>query len=165
MTMKRFFLLLIFFVLLFSNFILSTDEFSVIGSKARVCILSYDTEFKKSMAEALIKDLNSRGISVITDNIRNIKKYSAADYDAVILLSGAMIFSPRSHAVKFIKTNNYSSNIIYVFTTSNDTSPYDSLLDKKKIDAVTSASTTEGDKEFDEVKNEIIERIMQILDK
>ena len=115
------------------------------------------------MTEALVQDLNSRGISVMVDTFLNSNKYNTADYDVFILLSGAFMFSPRSKAVKFIKANNYSSNIIYVFTSED--SPYGNVLDKNKIDAISCASVEKNEKTFDKVKNKIIKIALKILSK
>ncbi len=150
---------------------LSAEIHPAENSTANICILAYDTEFKRNLTAALVQDLNLKGISVTVDSVSSRSKYSAADYDAVILLSGMKAGRPLSGAVEFIKTNNYSSNIIYVFThgkSNKSPIPYgkgDKALDKNRIDAVTSASIAKNDKAFDEVKNIIIEMVMEVLSK
>ena len=162
---KKYFFYLVFFVFILFNSVLFAEEDIIENSETKICILAYDTEFKKNLTEALVQDFNSKGISVIVDTISNESQYSAADYNVIILLSGAFMGNPRSKAVRFIKTNNYSSNIIYVFTTRKN-SPYGTVLDKDKIDAITSASITDDNKIlFDKVKNKIIEKVMKVLSK
>jgi biotin synthase-related radical SAM superfamily protein len=161
MTGKIFFLLSVSFVLIFFNSILHAEEYPAAGSKIKICILAYDTEFKNNLTEALVKDLNAKGISVTVDTVSSSSNYSAADYDAVILLSGMRMWKPLSGAVKFLKTNNYSSNIIYVVTHGED----GKAPDNKNIDTITSASVKKNNKAFDEVKNKIIERAIKILGK
>jgi hypothetical protein len=135
------------------------------NSRASICILAYDTEFKKNLTAALVKDFNSKGISVTVDSATNGGKNKASDYNAVILLSGAKYGRALPKAVEYIKANNYSANIVYVFTTSTSTSPYGKALDENKIDAITSASKSKNVNALDEVKNQIMEKTMKILGK
>ncbi len=150
---------------------LFAEIYPVENSTANICILAYDTEFKRSLTAALVQEFNSKGISVTVDSVSNRGKYSSVDYDAVILLSGVKAGKPLSGAIEYIKKNNYSSNIVYVFTHGKSNKfpmPYgrgDKVLDKNKIDAVTSASIAKNDQAFEEVKNKIIEKVMEVLGK
>lgn len=144
---------------------LFAETFNVTNSKVSICILSYDTEFKKNLVSALVQDFNAKEMSVTVDSVSNGGQYKAADYGAVILLSVVQALGPFPKTVDYIKNNQYSSNIIYFSTFAKFNLPYGFSLDKKKIDAITSASITNDDKAFNEVKNKIIEKTMKVLGK
>ena len=135
------------------------------ATKPSVCILSYDTEFKRKLTDALVKDLAAKDILVTTDSISNIGKYGIDRFDAVILLANIEKFGPLPIAPEYIISNNYSPKIVYVSTYKLFAIPYGSILDKKKIDAVTSASDVSSGKAVEETKNKIMAKTLKILDK
>lgn len=139
------------------------ETYPVTDSVANICILYSDTDFKKELAGALIKELNTREISVTVDSISNRNQYNLKDYDAAILLSSTEGFKPLPEAVEYIKTNDYSDSIIYFSTYERFNIPYGFDLDKDKIDAITSASPLSDREAFDEVKNKIIAAVMEVL--
>ncbi len=159
--------ILVIFLFVVSVSSLFAETYPATNSKANVCILAYDTEFKKNLTAALAQNFNAKEISVTVDSISNGGQYNPADYGSVILLSGVRQFHPLPKAVEYILTNNYAGNIIYVSTQSLPifNSPYGMVLNSKKIDAITSASLTDDDKAFDEVKNKIIEKTIKVLSK
>lgn len=140
------------------------ETYSVTNSVASICILYSDTEFKKELVEALIKEFNTKEISVTVDSISNSNQYNLTDYDAAILLSSTEGFKPLPEAVEYIKTNDYSDNIIYFSTYERFNIPYGFGLDKNKIDAITSASPLSDREAFEEVKNKIITTAMEVLE-
>jgi hypothetical protein len=158
---KRLFLLLFFFVFILSNSVLITEEYPVVGSKIKICILAYDTEFKKNIIKALVKDFNAKETSVTVDDVSNRSRYRAVDYDAVILLSGLHMLNPLPEAVDFLRKNKYSSNIIYVITHGKKFK----VPKNRKIDIITSASIINDEKAFDETKNKIIDKVMKVVNK
>jgi hypothetical protein len=100
------------------------EEYPVVVSKARVCILYYETEFKKKLISALVDELNEKDISVVVDQISNRGSYTASDYDAVILLSGVMKFSPIPEVTQYIRKNKYLHNIVYFVSYEAVNVPY-----------------------------------------
>jgi hypothetical protein len=140
-----------------------TKKFPVKDPKASVCILYRDTEFKKTLAHALADDLNARGIQVITDNVSNRGRYSPGDFDAMVLLSEVMRFSPIPEVTSYIKKHDYPRNIIYFVTWEAFFIPYGLQLDKKRVDAVSSASTMTDRKVFEQARNSILEKISNLL--
>lgn len=140
------------------------ETYPVTDSVANICILYSDTEFKKELVEAMIKEFNTKEISVTVDSISNSSQYNLKDYDAAILLSSTEGFKPLPEAVEYIKTNDYSDSIIYFSTYERFDIPYGSDLDKDKIDAITSASPSSDREAFDEIKNKIIAAVMEVLE-
>ncbi|NPV00472.1 MAG: hypothetical protein HPY53_03720 [Brevinematales bacterium] len=110
-------------------------------SQVRVCILSYRSDFKLRLIDALVADLNSRDIAVTVDSISNAVKHSPSDYDAVVLLSSIEAFHTLKPAPEYIIANNYSPKIVYVSMYHLFAAPYGEGLDQSKIDAITSASS------------------------
>ena len=157
--------LLIFVFLWLCTVSLSAEIYPAANSKASVCILNYDTEFKKNLTAALVQDFNAKEISVTVDSVSNGGQYSAKNFDAVILLSAVQAFGPLPKTVEYIKKNNYSGNIIYFATYAKFNLPYGMSLDKKKVDAITSASITNDNKVFEDDKNKIVEKTMGLIDK
>jgi hypothetical protein len=146
---------------------LSAEVHPAANARAGVCILSADTSFKRSLTMALVKDLNSRGISVAVDADSRGGEYRAADYGAVILLSGMRMGRPLPGAVEFIKANDYSPNIIYVFTHTTADRPYGKegkgILDRARIDAISSPSLASAGAAFAGLEREIVERALRLL--
>ena len=133
------------------------------GNKTgEICILSYKSNFKNELAGDLKEYFGSMGIHVTVDSISNYKEHDADDYDAVILLSAVMAGRPRAKGVNYIKENDYSPNIIYVFTTGGNNDPYGRGLDKSRIDAITTASRADGQK-YSDMKEQIIKRTLEII--
>lgn len=144
----------------------SAKTYPAANAKARVCILAYDTEFKRNLTAALARDLNAAGIAVIADSVKNHRNYRAADYDAVIVLSGMRMGGVLTEAADFIEANDYAPNIIYVFTHKIEGSPYGkkgNVLDRNRIDAVTSASVSKTEAAFSAVEKEIFDRATKVI--
>jgi hypothetical protein len=158
-----FFALASVFVLL--SVTLFAEVFRTANSKTNICILTYETAFKKNLTAVLIQDFKAKGMNVTVDTVSNGSNYKASDYNAVILLSAVQAFGPLPKTTEYIIKNKYSSNIIYFSTYSMFNLPYGFSLDKKKIDAVTSASVSSDKKVLEEAKNKIVERAMKVLNK
>ena len=99
----------------------------------------------------------------MVDNISNRSSYNPFDYDAVILFSGVMRFSPLPEATQYIRKNKYAYNIIYFVAYEGIRVPYGLQLNKKKIDVITSASAVEDNNILEDAKNQIIAKTMDIL--
>ncbi|MBN2435175.1 MAG: hypothetical protein JXK07_07920 [Spirochaetes bacterium] len=165
--MKKIFAITMIFLSTLSMF---AEEFAVENAKAKVAILYHDTDLKKQLLSKLTEDLNSRQISVITDNIVNGEKHPAELYDAVVLLSRIEKFGPHETATDYIKKNKYSNKIIYLSTYLKFNNPYGLMnlsLDKDRIDAITTASPGKGEKinteEILKAHAEIMRRIMELI--
>ncbi len=141
----------------------ASETFSVEGAEREVLILSQGTLFKERLRSGLVEELNSTGTSVFVDAIDNHTKYDPEDYDAVILLSGIEAFRPLPEAPEFINTHDYQGNIVYVSTHYLFAVPYGRLIDKKKVDAVTSASKPDERGKVEKTKEEIISRLAAIF--
>ncbi len=134
-------------------------EYSVSGSDLKVCILTFETPFKQKLVDSLVKDLNSKKMSVTVDSISNSMAYNPADYHAVILLSEVIAFHPFEITSKFIKKYDYAKNIIYFSTYAKFNHPYGISLNKKKIDAITTATPSLDEKKIEEMKEKILSKI------
>lgn len=144
----------------------SAKTYPAANEKARVCILAYDTEFKRDLTAALALDFNANGITVIADSVKNHCTYRAADYAAVIVLSGMRMGGVLTEAADFIKANGYAPNIVYVFTHKTEGSPYGrkgNVLDSNRIDAVSTASVPKTEAAFGVVEKEIFDRAMKVI--
>ncbi|OHD53987.1 MAG: hypothetical protein A2014_08250 [Spirochaetes bacterium GWF1_49_6] len=131
-------------------------------SQVKVCILSYGSEFKMKLIDALAAGLNSRDISVTVDSISNAGKYSPADYDAVVLLSSIEKFGPLKPAPEYIIANNYSPKIVYVSMYTLFAAPYGEGLDQSKIDAITSASS-DDEAVLKDTEKAVVSKVMKVL--
>jgi hypothetical protein len=157
----------IIFFLLICTFVFA-ESVQVENQKGRVCILSYKSAFKDDLSASLTKDLQSAGYSVTIEDMLKGGDYNAGDFGAVILLSGMYMGKVRSEAADYIKANNYAPNIVYVYTHSIEGSPYGkkgNVLDKNRIDVITSASVSRKSEEFAELKVTILKATMRILKK
>jgi len=144
----------------------SAKTYPAANAKARVCILAYETEFKRNLTAALALDLNANGITVIADSVKNHRNYRAADYDAVIVLSGMRMGGVLTEAADFIKANDYAPNIIYVFTHKIEGSPYGrkgNVLDSNRIDAISSASVSKTEAAFGAVEKQIFDSATKLI--
>ncbi len=153
------------FSFILASVLIFGETYPVKNPKANVCILNYETGFKKNLTAALVHEFNAEKISVTVDTVSNGSQYSATNYDAVILLSAVQAWNPLPKTSEYIIRNNYSSNIIYFSTYKAFNFPYGFSLNSKKIDAITSASVTNDQKVFDEATNRIIAKTMSILNK
>jgi hypothetical protein len=109
------------------------------GKKPSAVIIYESTKYKDEIVNKLEKELINKNITIKKDLLNNIDKYNPYDYNAVIILSGVAIFSPRPLTTMYIKKYNYNRNIIYFCTTGNRKAAY-GILDQNKIDIITSAS-------------------------
>lgn len=141
----------------------ASETFSVEGAQREVLILSQGTLFKERLRSGLVKELNGAGTTVFVDSIDNHTEYNPNDYDAVVLLSGIEAFRPLPQAPEFINTHDYPGNIVYVSTHYLFAVPYGRLIDKKKVDAVTSASKPDEQEKVEKTKEEIISRLAAIF--
>jgi menaquinone-dependent protoporphyrinogen IX oxidase len=99
-------------VLLFAC-VVPQEGFIIGNAKAKVCILYYDSNFKKELVNRLGQDLNDKRISAYVDTMNNMINYNPDDYDAVILISGVVAGNPLPLTAEYIKKYNYKDNIIY----------------------------------------------------
>lgn len=164
--MKKVFLAIIVFFYVTSF----AEEYPVEDEKARILILYNETETKKFLVSKIIDDLNSRQIGIMTDMLHNEKKYSADNFDAVVLLSEVNKFSPNKDAADFIKRNNYHKKIVYVSTYIKFNNPYGLMnvsLNKSKIDVISAASPDKGEQidyeKIEKIYFEIIEKVNKVI--
>jgi len=99
---KYFLLLILVLIFVFPVSSIFTEVYPVANSKGSVCILYYETEFKKKLITALIESFNTKEISVTVDTTSNSDQYIPNNYDAVILLSGIEGFKPLPEAPESI---------------------------------------------------------------
>jgi hypothetical protein len=151
---------ILFFVMSFSC--ATSENYLLNNPDGKACILYYESNYKIEIMKNLASKLNNYNISVYTDTFDKKDQYNPENYNAVILLSGAFISNPLPLAADYIKKNNYAGNIIYFCTTKNDAYGY--LIDKNKIDAITSASSKNIDNAKEQI-NEIIQKVLKLSKK
>lgn len=126
----------------------------------KVCILYSPSKYKEKLLEKVEVSLKGTNVFIEKDTFKNIEKYNPKDYDAILLLSGIAAFIPYPKATKYIKKNNYSSNIVYFCATYLEKEDVYGFLDKNKIDAITAASEEEN---IDETAKKIVDEIYKII--
>jgi hypothetical protein len=141
----------------------STESFPAGAGSIEILILSRNTEFKSVVRTAIIEALNEEGISVLVDDMGKTDLYDAAQFEAVILLSGIQAFRPLPEAIDYIIRNDYADNIVYVSTYSLFATPYGRSLKRNQVDAITAASKVEKKDKVDRTINEILTRVFDIL--
>jgi hypothetical protein len=153
----------IFILLIFVKTTSYPDTNLITSQKAGICILEHSTEFKDILAFVLVKEFNARGMSAAVDELSNKAQYNPADYGAVVLLSEVQIMNPLQDVIWYYTNNHYPGNIVYFATYSLMPFPYGYELDKKKVDAITSASDVLSQNILDEAKSNIVTKTMAIL--
>jgi hypothetical protein len=126
-------------------------------------ILAYGTTFKSRIVDVLVSELTSRDLELVVDDIANWESYPAADYDAVILLSGIQAFRTLPEAARYIKSNEDAANIVYFFAYTGTEWPYGRGLRRQQIDAITSVSTPDDEDAVIDAANRIINRVDEII--
>lgn len=139
------------------------EEFSAEVEDGEVVILFHPTDFKYLMTQCLAYSLNQSNYSVTADVLSNGAMYNPVDYQAVILLSEVQAFHPLPLAASFIKYHDYAENIVYVSTYALFDKPYTFSLNRRKIDAISSASITNNQTEFDDLKETIMIRTLEVM--
>lgn len=130
---------------------------------ARVCILGYSTEFKLALAETLARELSSRGAEVVIDDMSRAAMHPAGSYHAVIVLSGIEAFRALPQPTDYIKAQGYAENLVYVFPYTLFNRPYSRGIDKRRIDAITCASTIEESGNVESVTATVLEQVSELV--
>ena len=130
---------LLFFVL---SFLIScggkmeTSRIGNPGAANKVLIALEPTEYKRLVAEELIKKLDDKNDNYVTlSGLPLLKKITPADFDAVIILNTGKAGKPDKAVLKFLKKFEGADNIV-VYTTWGDENTKTDL----PVDSISSAS-------------------------
>ena len=130
---------------------------------SHACILSYNTDFKLALVDRLVEELLARKVSVLIDDMADGSGHSATEYDVVVLLSGIEAFRPLPEAAEYIEANDYADNIVYFFTYTVFSFPYGLKIDRRKVDAITSASISDDGQTLDAAESAVMSKVDAIL--
>lgn len=130
---------------------------------ARVCVLGYATEFKLALAQSVASELSSRNVEVVVDDMSRAAMHPAAGYDAVVVLSGIEALRALPQPSDYIKAQDYAENLVYVFPYTLFNRPYTRGIDRRRIDAITCASSFEEPGHLEAVTAEVIARVDEVI--
>jgi hypothetical protein len=154
MNFRRILILLIifqFFGILFANEI----------KNKKIVIIYNQTKFKKQVVPKLEKKLLELNFIVTKDFLNKLYNYNPNDYDVVVIMSGIAAFTPYPVATNYIRKYDYKDNIVYYCAAFTSSLIY-GFLEKKRLDAVTSASKTDN---VDMTVNLIMEKILKVANR
>ena len=144
----------------FFNLISSLYPEDKVNNNVKICIIYDKTKYKVEIINELEKILKEKEVIINKDSIININKYNPDDYNAIIILSGVLIFTANPMVTMYIKKHDYKKNIIYFCSTKYEEAAY-GFLDQDKIDAITSASSNNANV----IANKIMDNLYNIISK
>jgi hypothetical protein len=132
------------------------------SAKKHVTILYHETPFKRELVDGVAKVLRTRGVSVVTDDLKYKDQYPPSRSDLVVLVVSVQMMRADKKAVQYIKSHQKAGNILVVSTSGRGSLSGLELYDEFSApDCVTGASTMDAAGAFCERITQAIERKLE----
>ena len=129
-----------------------------VRGEKRLLIAAQQSEFKETVVSKVVEGLEQDACYVKVIDVKNLRKESTADYEAIVVVNTRKMWRLNRHAKKFLKKVQESKKVV-LLTTAGDPQWKAKGV---QVDAITSASRMD---EVGAIAETVLEKVRALLGK